>query len=167
MAPGRRLISAITSPTAAACCGYGPATAEKAIHCWLWSDALQKLHAWLKAAGHFVLYPLIRPLAEFPMTASITLVGRVATTPAAVFYESGAVRVTFSITISRQRFGESSEPFHLELWGKQAQRAYDEIKLGELIGVIGEIRMQEGQPWVLVDRFELLGARSTDVAEVA
>ena len=101
------------------------------------------------------------------MTASITLVGRAATTPAAVFYESGTVRVTFSMTVSRQRFGESSEPFHLELWGKQAQRAYDEIKLGELIGVIGEIRMQEGQPWVLVDRFELLGARSTDVAEVA
>ena len=101
------------------------------------------------------------------MTASINLVGRAATTPAGVFYESGTVRVTFSITINRQRFGECSEPFHLELWGKQAQRAYDEVKLGALVGVIGEIRMQEGHPWVLVDRLELLGARSTDVAAVA
>ena len=101
------------------------------------------------------------------MTGSITLVGRAATTPAAVFYESGTVRVTFSMTVSRRRFGEPSEPFHLEFWGKQAQRAYDEIKPGELIGVIGEIRMQEGHPWVLVDRLELLEARSTDVAEVA
>ena len=122
MAPGRRLISAITSPTAAACCGYGPATAEKAIHCWLWSDAPRRprRHAWLKAAGHFLLYPLIRPLAEFPMTASITLVGRAATTPAAVFYESATVRVTFSITINRQCFGGSSEPFHLELLGARS-----------------------------------------------
>ena len=101
------------------------------------------------------------------MTASINLVGRAATTPAGVFYESGTVRVTFSITINRQRFGECSEPFHLELWGKQAQRAHDEIKLGELIGVIGEIRMQEGHPWVLVDRLELLGAPCTHAAEVA
>ena len=101
------------------------------------------------------------------MTASITLVGRAATTPAAVFYESGTVRVTFSIKINRQRFGESSEPFHLELWGKQAQLAYDEIKPGELISVIGEIRMQEGHPWVLVDRLELLGAPCTDAAEAA
>ena len=101
------------------------------------------------------------------MTASITLVGRAATTPAAVFYESGAVRVTLTMTVKRRRFGESSEPFHLELWGKQAQRAYDEIKLGELIGVIGEIRMQEGHPWVLVDRLELLGAPCTNATEVA
>lgn len=101
------------------------------------------------------------------MTASITLVGRAATTPAAVFYESGTVRVTFSITINRKRFGEPSELFCLELWGKQAQRAYDEIKRGELIGVTGELRMQEGHPWVLVDRLELLEAKSTDVAEVA
>ena len=54
------------------------------------------------------------------MTASITLVGRAATTPAAVFYESGTVRVTFSMTFSRQRFGESSEPFHLELLGARS-----------------------------------------------
>ena len=70
------------------------------------------------------------------------------------------------MTVSRQRFGESSEPFHLELWGKQAQRAYDEIKLGELIGVIGEIRMQEGHPWVLVDRLEVLGAPCSDAVEM-
>ena len=101
------------------------------------------------------------------MTASITLVGRAATTPAAVFYESGAVRVTLTMTVNRRRFGESSEPFHLELWGKQAQVAYDEIKLGELIGVIGEIRMQEGHPWVLVDRLELLGAPCTNATEAA
>ena len=116
---------------------------------------------------HFVLYPLTRPQAGFFMTASITLVGRAATTPAAVFYESGTVRVTFSMTVSRRRFGEPSEPFHLELWGKQAQSAHDEIKPGELIGVIGEIRMQEGHPWVLVDRLELLGSPCTDFAEVA
>jgi single-stranded DNA-binding protein len=100
------------------------------------------------------------------MTASITLVGRAATTPAAVFYESGAVRVTLTMTVNRRRFGESSEPFHLELWGKQAQRAYDEIKLGELIGVIREIRMQEGHPWVLVDRIEVLGAPCSDAVEM-
>ena len=100
------------------------------------------------------------------MTSSIILVGRAATTPAAVFYESRTVRVTFSITVNRQRFSESSEPFHLELRGNQAQRAYDEIKLGELIGVIGEIRMQEGHPWVLVDRIEFLGTPCSDAAEM-
>lgn len=102
------------------------------------------------------------------MSASITLVGRAATTPAALFYESGAVRVTFSITITRRRFGASPEPFHLELWGKPAQRAYDEVQVGALIGVIGQLRMQDGQPWILVDRLERLSAAPcTDAAEVA
>ncbi len=101
------------------------------------------------------------------MTAFITLVGRVATTPAAVFYESGTVRVTFSLTINRRRFGEPSEAFHFELWGQQAKRAHNEIQIGSLIAVIGEIRMQEGEPWILVDRFELLGAHRTNAVEVA
>ena len=90
------------------------------------------------------------------MTASITLVGRVASQPAGVFYESGAVRVTFSLTINRRRFGEPSEPFHLELWGKSAQRAYDGLRIDALIGVIGDLRIHEAQPWVLVDRLEVL-----------
>ncbi len=101
------------------------------------------------------------------MTASITLVGRCSTTPAAVFYESGAVRVTFSITVSRRRFGASTETFHLELWSKKAQRAYDAVKTGALIGVIGDLRMHDGQPWVLVDRVEVLGAGHNTAAEVA
>ena len=101
------------------------------------------------------------------MTTSITLVGRAATPPAAVFYESGSVRVTFSMTINRRRFGEPSEPFNLELWGKPAQRAYDEVKAGALIGVIGELRMHDGQPWILVDRLEVLGEPRTNAAEVA
>jgi single-stranded DNA-binding protein len=100
------------------------------------------------------------------MTASITLVGRCATPPAAVFYESGAVRVTFSLTINRRRFGEPSEPFLLELWGKPAQRAHDEVKTGALIGVIGDLRMHDSKPWVLVDRLEVLGAPRNTAAEV-
>ena len=92
------------------------------------------------------------------MTSSITLVGRVATEPAAVFYESGAIRVTLAMAINRRRFGDPPEPFNLELWGKQAQRAHDELELGTLIGVIGEIRIRDGHPWVLVDRLERLGS---------
>lgn len=105
------------------------------------------------------------------MSSSITLVGRAATDPAAVFYESGSVRVTLTMTINRRRFGETSEPFHLELWGHTAQRAYDEVQAGALIGVIGDIRIRDGQPWVLVDRIECLGAPApdaeTDAEEVA
>lgn len=101
------------------------------------------------------------------MPASITLVGRCATPPAAVFYESGSVRVTFSMTITRRRFGASTETFHLELWGKTAQRACDAVKTGALIGIIGDLRMHDGQPWVLVDRLEVLGAPCPDAAEVA
>jgi hypothetical protein len=96
------------------------------------------------------------------MTASITLVGRVVTPPAAVFYESGTVRVTLSLTITRRRFAEEEARFHLELWGKQAQRAHDELHVGALIGVIGDVRIRDGQPWVLVDRFELLGEPRSD-----
>ncbi len=96
------------------------------------------------------------------MTSSITLVGRVATETAAVFYESGSIRVTLAIAINRRRFGDSPELFHLELWGKQAERAHNELQPGVLIGVIGEIRIRDGHPWVLVDRLELLGA-STNV----
>lgn len=91
------------------------------------------------------------------MTASITLVGRVVTPPAAVFYESGTVRVTLSLAITRRRFAEADARFELELWGKQAQRVHDELHVGALIGVIGDLRIHGGEPWVLVDRFELLG----------
>ena len=44
-----------------------------------------------------------------------------------------------------------------QVWGQQAQRAHDELETGALIGVIGDVRIRDGQPWVLVDRFELLG----------
>lgn len=101
------------------------------------------------------------------MSSSITLVGRVATDPSVVYYESGAVRVTLTMTINRCRFGEVSEPFHLEIWGKTAQRTYDEVQMGALIGVIGEIRICKGHPWVLVDRIERLGDPAPDAEEVA
>lgn len=101
------------------------------------------------------------------MSSCITLVGRAATDPGATYYESGAVRVTFTMTIKRHRFGAESEPFHLELWGKTAQRAIDEVQVGALIGVIGEIRIHDSQPWVLVDRIERLGDTAPDAAEVA
>ena len=35
------------------------------------------------------------------------------------------------------------------------------IRPGALIGVIGEIRIRDGHPWVLVDRLELLGASAS------
>ena len=96
------------------------------------------------------------------MTASLTLVGRVVTPPAAVFYESGAVRVTLSLAITRRRFAAADDLYHLELWGKRAQLAYDEVGRHALIGVIGDLRFHDGQPWVLVDRLELLGESSSD-----
>jgi len=91
------------------------------------------------------------------MTASLTLVGRVVTPPAAVFYESGAVRVTLSLAITRKRFAAADDLYHLELWGKSAQLAYDVVERHALIGVIGDLRFHGGQLWVLVDRLELLG----------
>lgn len=139
----------------------------RAIRCSFSSDAFQQHRAWLIATGRSFLYPLNRPLAASFMTASITLVGRCATPPAAVFYESGSVRVTFSMTITCRRFGASTETFHLELWGKTAQRAFDAVKTGALIGIIGDLRMHDGQPWVLVDRLEVLGAPCPDAAEMA
>lgn len=101
------------------------------------------------------------------MSSSITLVGLAITDPAAVYYESGSVRVTLTMTINRRRFGEDSEPFHLELWGKTAQRAIDEVQAGTLIGVIGEIRIRDGHPWVLVDRIERLSAPRPAASEAA
>jgi len=113
---------------------------------------------------HFVSAPLIRPMAGYLMTSSITLVGRVATEPAAVFYESGAIRVTFAMAINRRRFGDPPDLFHLELWGKQAQRAHNELQPDALIGVIGEIRIRDGHPWVLVDRLERLGTQGASAS---
>jgi len=111
-------------------------------------------------------------MAGKSMTSSITLVGRVATEPAAVFYESGAIRVTFAMAINRRRFGDPPDLFHLELWGKQAQRAHNELQPDALIGVIGEIRIRDGHPWVLVDRLERLGTGAsanapTEVADTS
>jgi single-strand DNA-binding protein len=90
---------------------------------------------------------------------SVTLVGRATADPAVIYYESGAIRATFTMGIKWGPEFTGPRFFDLELWGKQAQIAADHVKQGHLIGIIGRpAAVQESKNFlVMVDRVEPLG----------
>ena len=89
---------------------------------------------------------------------SITLVGRAAGDPEVRYFESGALRTTFTLLVSRRSAGDAPDAFPVEIWGKPAQAAADTVRKDCLVGVIGSLKRNEQmEPYVHVDRLELLG----------
>jgi single-strand DNA-binding protein len=93
---------------------------------------------------------------------AITLIGRAATDPTIHYYDSGAMRAQFDLLVHRPS-DDSPDRFPLEIWGKLAQRAADTIRQGALLGIIGNLRRDDGQGepphyCVRVDVLECLGA---------
>ena len=108
----------------------------------------------------------------------INLVGRVGIDPEIRFFDSGARLTKLSLAVKRR--GKNSDPdwFRLELWDKTAEIAADYVTKGSLIGVRGELLIQEwtnqgierSQPVVRVNNLELLSSSrhsSTPTPEVA
>lgn len=101
---------------------------------------------------------------------SVTLIGRVAANPVAHYFESGAVCTTMELLIQRRSLATevatmqlAPDRFDLELWGKQAELAANEIRQDSLIGIIGSVLRRPldhehpGAVYIRVDRLEVLG----------
>lgn len=102
----------------------------------------------------------------------INLVGRVGQQPETQYFESGAVLTKLSLAVNRRSNKKDSEPdwFALEIWGNIAEVAANYTDKGSLIGIQGELKLDEwieqttGQqrvkPVIRVHNLELLGSNS-------
>lgn len=90
---------------------------------------------------------------------NIILVGRAAGIPAIHYYDSGSLRANVDLLTDSR---DHRDRFPLELWGKQAQAAFDLIRPGSLISVAGHLRLAPAVT-VCVDRLEVLGPPAPDI----
>ncbi len=100
----------------------------------------------------------------------INLVGRVGQKPDTQYFETGAVLTKLSLAVNRRTSKKDSDPdwFALEIWGNIAEVAANYIDKGSLIGIQGELKLDEwveqatGQqrvkPVIRVNNLELLGS---------
>ena len=100
----------------------------------------------------------------------INLVGRVGQKPETQYFESGTVLTKLSLAVNRRTSKKEEEPdwVVLEIWGKIAEVAANYTDKGSLIGIQGELKLDEwidrttGQqrvkPVIRVSHLELLGS---------
>ncbi|EAZ88878.1 single-stranded DNA-binding protein [Crocosphaera chwakensis] len=96
----------------------------------------------------------------------VNLVGRVGQIPDVKVFESGSVLTKLNLAVSRRKKDEDPDWFSLEFWGKQAEIAADYVQKGSLIGIEGELKLDEwndkatgvlrSKPVIRVNRLELL-----------
>ena len=100
----------------------------------------------------------------------INLVGRVGKEPEIQFFESGTVLTKLTLAVNRRNKNDQPDWFSLEMWVKTAEIAGNYTKKGSLIGIEGELKLDEWQdkatglmrskPVVKVNRLELLSSPS-------
>lgn len=76
------------------------------------------------------------------MVNSVVVVGRVGQPPEMKYFDSGKVKVTFSLAVNRwdsRAKEEVTDWFNIELWDKQAEFAGEWVKKGALVGVEGRL----------------------------
>lgn len=100
----------------------------------------------------------------------VTLVGRVGGDPDIKYFESGSVKCRLTLAVNRRnRDGEQTDWFNLELWGKTAEVAGNYVRKGKQIAVKGSLKFDtwsdrntgasRSSPVIQVDRLELLGSK--------
>ena len=78
------------------------------------------------------------------MINTVILVGRAGQDPEMRYFESGKVKTTFSIAVSRwSKTGEITDWFNIELWDKQAEVAGQYVKKGSLIALDGRLAIDK------------------------
>ncbi|MEM8780260.1 MAG: single-stranded DNA-binding protein [Cyanobacteria bacterium P01_G01_bin.49] len=102
----------------------------------------------------------------------INLVGRIGQDPEIKYFESGTVITKLSLAVNRRRKNEEPDWFTLEMWGKTTEIAANYTQKGSLIGVEGELKLDEwldkntglqrSKPVVKVNRLELLSSPNSD-----
>ncbi len=73
---------------------------------------------------------------------SVVVVGRAGQDPEMKYFESGKVKTTFSVAVSRwdsKTKGEVTDWFNVELWDKSAEIAGEYVKKGRLVGIDGRL----------------------------
>lgn len=73
---------------------------------------------------------------------SVVLVGRAGQDPEMKYFESGKVKTTFSIAVSRWDTKSKSEVtdwFNIELWDKSAEIAGEYVKKGRMVAIDGRL----------------------------
>lgn len=109
------------------------------------------------------------------MINKIVLVGRIARDLELRTTQSGKQVCDFSIAVKRS-FGEETDFFNVECWGKQAENICKYQKKGSLIGVVGELRVdtytkdnedRKFYTYVLTDKISFLESKKDNKAEAA
>jgi single-strand DNA-binding protein len=100
----------------------------------------------------------------------VHLVGRAGRDPEVRYFESGSVKCSLTLAVNRPT-SKSDEPdwFNLEIWGKTAEVAANFVRKGSLIGVQGQLKIENwsdratganrSKPVIKVDRLDLLGSK--------
>ena len=70
------------------------------------------------------------------MINSVVLVGRAGQDPEMKYFESGKVKTTFSVAVSRW---DSKTKAEVELWDKLAEVAGEYVKKGKLVAIDGRL----------------------------
>ncbi len=74
---------------------------------------------------------------------SVVIVGRVGQDPDVKYFESGKVRTTFNVAVSRWASGsEKTDWFKISLWDKQAESAGEHVKKGALLWIEGRYDLE-------------------------
>ena len=73
---------------------------------------------------------------------SVVIVGRAGQDPEVKYFESGKVKTTFSVAVSRYDYktkAETTDWFNIELWDKTAEVAGEYVKKGRLVAIDGRL----------------------------
>ncbi len=73
---------------------------------------------------------------------SVVIVGRAGQDPEVKYFESGKVKTTFSVAVSRWDYkskAETTDWFNIELWDKSAEIAGEYVKKGRQVCVDGRL----------------------------
>lgn len=73
---------------------------------------------------------------------NVVLVGRAGKDPESKHFESGKIKVTFSLATNRPTKNKETDWHNIEVWGKQAEIAAEYVRKGSLIGVTGSIQYE-------------------------
>ena len=76
------------------------------------------------------------------MVNSVVVVGRVGQNPEMKYFDSGKVKVNFSVAVNRwdsKTKEEITDWFNIEIWDKQAEFAGEWVKKGSLVGIEGRL----------------------------
>ena len=103
---------------------------------------------------------------------SVVIIGRAGQDPEIKWYESGKVKTTFSVAVSRWDYKtktETTDWFNIEIWDKQAELASEYVKKGSQVCIDGRLSVnkwtaangeQREKLIVVGNKFRLLGSKN-------